>query len=239
MIDFYGWNTSNGRKIAILLEELGVEFNYRPVDIGAGEQFSDEFKKLNPNAKIPVIVDHQGPNGQAITVFESGAIMVYLAEKVASPLFPSDAVQRSGVMQWLMFQMGGVGPMFGQALHFYKYSDEKHPYSIDRYMGELHRLIGVMDQHLSQNTFFAGDYSIADTAIYPWIARHEWYDWTGANTPIFNAGLTKCPSGPPCRKRCNGLVQVSPLDGKNEWRNDHDQEVFFHITKEERHNEII
>ena len=200
MIDFYGWNTSNGRKIAILLEELGIEFNYRPVDITAGEQFSDEFKKLNPNAKIPVIVDHQGPDGQAITVFESGAIMVYLAEKVASPLFPSDAVRRTEVMQWLMFQMGGVGPMFGQALHFYKYSDEKHPYSIDRYMGELHRLIGVMDQHLSQNTFFAGDYSIADIAIYPWIARHEWYDLDWSKYPNLQRWFDQVSERPAVQK---------------------------------------
>ena len=176
MIDFYGWNTSNGRKVAILLEELELPYRYHPVDINKGEQHQEWFTKLNPNTKIPVIVDKDGSSDNQWVVFESGAILIYLAEKAGSKLYPTGPEQRTTVLQWLMFQMGGIGPIFGQALHFYKYASEKHPYSIDRYMGELHRLFGVMEQHLSEHTYFADQYSIADIAIHPWIARHEWYD---------------------------------------------------------------
>ena len=176
MIDFYGWNTSNGRKVAILLEELEQPYRYHPVDINKGEQHQEWFTKLNPNTKIPVIVDKDESGDNQRAVFESGAILIYLAEKAGSELYPTDPEQRTTVLQWLMFQMGGIGPSFGQALHFYKYASEKQPYSIDRYMGELHRLFRVMEQHLSEHTYFAEQYSIADIAIYPWIARHEWYD---------------------------------------------------------------
>lgn len=180
MINLYSWDTSNGRKIAILLEELQLPYNFHPINIGKGEQFSPAFLQINPNGKIPAIVDPDGPDGKEISVFESGAIMIYLAEKTNSGLLPKDPRDRTRVMEWLMFQMGGVGPQLGQALHFYKYADEKIQYGIDRYMKEAHRIYSVMDKWLADKTFFAGDYSLADISIYPWIARHEWLDidWT-------------------------------------------------------------
>lgn len=176
MIDLYSWDTGNGRKIAILLEELDLPYEYHPVDIGKGEQFAPEFLQINPNGKIPAIIDREGPDGKKISVFESGAIMIYLAEKSKSPLWPSDTRARTQVMEWLFFQVGGVGPQLGQALHFYKYADEKVQYGIDRYMKEVHRLFKVMDDWLSDKKYFAGDYSLADIAIYPWIVRHDWLD---------------------------------------------------------------
>lgn len=176
MIDLYSWDTGNGRKIAILLEELDLPYEYHPVDIGKGEQFAPEFLQINPNGKIPAIIDREGPDGKKISVFESGAIMIYLAEKSKSPLWPSDTRARTQVMEWLFFQVGGVGPQLGQALHFYKYADEKVQYGIDRYMKEAHRLFKVMDDWLSDKKYFAGDYSLADIAIYPWIVRHDWLD---------------------------------------------------------------
>ncbi len=180
MIDLYSWDTGNGRKIAILLEELDLPYEYHPVDIGKGEQFAPEFLQINPNGKIPAIIDREGPDGKKISVFESGAIMIYLAEKSKSPLWPSDTRARTQVMEWLFFQVGGVGPQLGQALHFYKYADEKVQYGIDRYMKEAHRIFKVMDDWLSDKKYFAGDYSLADIAIYPWIVRHDWLDidWT-------------------------------------------------------------
>ncbi|GAA3916043.1 glutathione S-transferase family protein [Litoribacillus peritrichatus] len=176
MIDLYSWNTSNGRKISIMLEELGLPYQYHPIDINAGEQFSESFLAINPNGKIPAIVDRNGPDGQPITLFESGAILLYLAEKAGSELSPNDPGKRHQVMQWLMFQMGGVGPSFGQALHFYKYAQERVDYGIQRYMREVHRLCGVMDDRLKNREYFVDHYSIADISIFPWLARWEWLD---------------------------------------------------------------
>lgn len=176
MIDLYAWDTSNGRKISILLEELGLPYRYHPVDISKGCQFTEDFLALNPNGKIPAIIDRQGPDGKPIAIFESGAIMIYLANKSASELYPADIRLRTDVNQWLMFQMGGVGPSFGQALHYYKYADQKVDYAIKRSMDEAHRIYRVMDLHLSKNDYFAGQYSIADVSIYPWVARWEWLD---------------------------------------------------------------
>ncbi len=183
MIDLYSWNTANGRKIAILLEELKLPYRYHPVDITNGEQFSAEFVALNPNSKIPAIIDSDGPDGQPITIIESGAIMIYLADKAHSSLNPTDPRQRVNVLEWLMFQMGGVGPNFGQALHFYKYAKEKVPYGIERYMTEFHRLCKVMDSRLQGRDYIAGDYSIADISIYPWLARWKWLDLDWAQYP--------------------------------------------------------
>ncbi len=183
MIDLYAWDTSNGRKIPILLEELGLAYTYHPIDITKGDQFTKEFLNLNPNGKIPAIIDQNGPDGQPITLFESGAILIYLANKVASDLYPEDLRQRTLVNQWLMFQMGGVGPSFGQALHFYKYAKERVEYGIERYMTEAHRIYKVMDERLSDNDYFAGQYSIADISIYPWVARREWLDIQWSDYP--------------------------------------------------------
>lgn len=173
MIDLYTWGTPNGRKASIALEELALPYAVRPIDIGKGDQFKPAFLAINPNGKIPALVDPDGPDGKPISVFESGAILIYLAEKTGK-LLPKDPRGRSVVMQWLMFQMGGVGPMFGQAHHFRRFAPEKIPYAIDRYTNETRRLYGVLDRRLAEAEYLAGDYSIADIATYPWAARHEW-----------------------------------------------------------------
>ncbi len=171
MIDFYSWATPNGRKISIALEEMGLAYRLHKVDITKGEQFTPGFLALNPNNKIPVIQDQDGPDGQPITVFESGAILIYLAEKTGQFL-PQDRRGRTLTLQWLMFQMGGLGPMLGQTHHFLHFAPEKVPYGIERYKGETKRLYGVLNKRLGEAAFMAGDYSIADMAAYPWIAAH-------------------------------------------------------------------
>ncbi len=171
-LDLYYWPTPNGWKVSIMLEETETPYNLIPVNIMAGDQFQPEFLKISPNNKMPAIVDPKGPDGNPISIFESGAILLYLAEKTGRfiPEKPSD---RYTVIQWLMFQMGGVGPMLGQAHHFRQYAPEKIPYAIERYTNEASRLYQVLDKQLSQFEYVAGDYSIADMAIYPWIVPHE------------------------------------------------------------------
>jgi GST-like protein len=168
MIDVYSWATPNGHKIHIMLEELGLEYKPIPIDIGAGDQFTPEFLAISPNNKIPAIIDSDGPEGKPLALFESGAILFYLAEKTGKFL-PLDPVGRYTTMQWLMFQMGGVGPMLGQAHHFRIYAPEKIEYAVNRYSNEARRLYGVMDKQLGVTRFLAGnDYSIADIATFPW-----------------------------------------------------------------------
>jgi GSH-dependent disulfide-bond oxidoreductase len=171
MIDLYTWSTPNGRKVSIMLEEIGLAYQLHSVNLGAKEQFRPEFLAINPNNKIPAIVDRDGPGGKAFTLFESGAILIYLAEKTGK-LLPSEACSRYEVLQWLMFQMGGVGPMFGQ-VHYFLGAEQKMPAAIDRFKKETLRLYGVMDAHLRNREYFVGDYSIADIATYPWAGRHE------------------------------------------------------------------
>jgi GST-like protein len=173
MIELYTWNTSNGRKASILLEELGVAYNVHPINIGKDEQFSSEYKKINPNSKIPALVDSEGPGGRPITVFESGAMLIYLGEKFGR-FYPQDQRSRYEVLQWLMWQMGGVGPMFGQVHHFLRAAPEPVAYAIERYTKECKRLYGVLNERLQGRDFVAGEYSIADIAIFPWVARYEW-----------------------------------------------------------------
>lgn len=173
MIDFYTFATPNGRKVSVMLEEVGLPYTVHSVHIGEGEQFSPEFIKLNPNSKIPVITDQE----TGLTVFESGAILIYLAEKTAKFL-PTDARQRYSVLQWLMFQMGSVGPMFGQLNHFRRTAPEKLPYAINRYEQETIRLYGVLDTQLQDRDYLSGDYSIADMAIYPWVAAYDYMGMT-------------------------------------------------------------
>jgi GST-like protein len=172
MIDLYTWSTPNGRKVSIMLEECALPYRVHKIDIGKDEQFAPEYLAINPNGKIPSIVDPQGPGGKPISMMESGAILIYLAEKTGKFLPPQHKYQ---VLQWLMFQMGGVGPMFGQAHHFMRARKDEIPYGSERYGKEAKRLYGVMDRHLEKSEFFSKEYSIADIATYPWVARHEWH----------------------------------------------------------------
>ena len=172
-IDLYYWPTPNGKKVTIFLEEVGLPYNLMPVDITAGEQFDEEFLRISPNNKMPAIVDSEGPNGEPIPVFESGAILLYLAEKTGR-FMPSTPRQRYEALQWLMFQVSSVGPMLGQAHHVRGYAPEEIPYAVDRYTNEAARLYGVMDSRLSEVEYFVDeDYSIVDMAIYPWVASHK------------------------------------------------------------------
>ncbi len=169
MIDFYTWSTPNGRKVSILLEELGLAYDVHPIDIGKDEQFAPDFLKISPNNKIPAIVDRE----TGMSLFESGAIMIYLADKTGRFL-PRAGEARYRVLEWLMWQMGGFGPMLGQAHHFLKYNPGKAPYAEERYGSEAKRLYGVLDRRLTDSEFVAGDYSIADMAIWPWATRFDW-----------------------------------------------------------------
>jgi GSH-dependent disulfide-bond oxidoreductase len=175
VIELYTWGTPNGRKVSVMLEECGLGYNVHKIDIAKGDQFTPAFVSINPNSKIPAIVDDTGPGGTPIALFESGAILIYLAEKTGKFL-PKDARGKYTTLQWLMFQMGGVGPMFGQAHHFIRSAPEKVPYGIERYSNETRRLYGVMNKRLGETTYLAGDdCTIADIATYPWVARHEWH----------------------------------------------------------------
>jgi GST-like protein len=182
MIDLYTWSTPNGRKVSIMLEECGLPYKTHAVNIGKDEQFTPEFVAINPNSKIPAIVDNDGPDGQPLTVFESGAILVYLAEKTGKFLAPGGRA-RSEALQWLMFQMGGVGPIFGQVHHFLRAAKEPVPYAIERYSKEKDRLYQVLDKRLKTQQYLAGDYSVADIATYPWVARHEWHKTELSSVP--------------------------------------------------------
>lgn len=169
MIELYSWPTPNGQKIHIALEELGLPYTVMPVDIGTGEQFRPEFLAITPNHRIPAIVDDAGPGDERFALFESGAILIYLAEK-AGRLIPGDSRARYLCLQWLMFQMSAIGPMFGQLNHFANYAAEKIPYAIERYRNEATRLARVVEKRLAAAAYFAGrDYSIADIASYPWL----------------------------------------------------------------------
>jgi len=173
VIDLYSWPTPNGHKVHIMLEEVGLPYRAISVDIGAGAQFEPDFLKISPNNKVPAIIDPDGPGGKPIALFESGEILLYLAEK-ADRFLPASGADRYVVLEWLMFQMGGVGPMLGQAHHFRVYAPEKIVYAIERYTKEAERLYGVMNQRLSEVPYFAGaEYSIADMSIWPWLCYHE------------------------------------------------------------------
>jgi len=197
-LQLYTWSTPNGRKVSIMMEELALTYDVHPVNILKNEQFTPAYQKLNINGKIPVLVDPQGPSGRPVTLAESGAILVYLGEKYQSPLWPADAEKRAIALQWLMFQMGGIGPMFGQLHHFRRYASEEI-YALERYAKEVRRLYGVLNRRLTDTQFMAGDsYSIADIATYPWIARFElhglswdeapqvkrWFDAVGARAAV-------------------------------------------------------
>ena len=182
MIECYTWKTSNGRKLTVMLEECGIPYNLHSIDISTDAQFSDEYIAINPNAKIPAIVDTDGPDGKPYTVFESGAVLMYLAEKTGK-FMPSEMTARYDVIQWLMFQMGGIGPIFGQVHHFKRAAKEQVPYAINRYYTECRRLYGVLDARLDGREFLAGDVSIADFAALPWVFRHTWQEVDLADFP--------------------------------------------------------
>jgi GST-like protein len=171
MIDLYTWTTPNGRKASIMLEEIGLPYTVHSIDIGKDEQFAPDFLKISPNNRIPAIVDRD----TGISVFESGALMIYLGDKTGK-LLPKEGAKRYQVIEWLMWQMGGIGPMLGQAHHFIKYNKGKAPYAEERYSKEAHRLYGVLDRRLEGRQFVVDDYSIADISIWPWISRFEWQE---------------------------------------------------------------
>ena len=174
-IDLYTWTTPNGRKASIALEELDLDYNVHPINIGKGDQHQPAFLAISPNNRIPAIVDPEGPDGAPISVFESGAILLYLAEKTGR-LMPTDARARVKAMEWIMWQMGGFGPMLGQAHHFRRFAKEQIPYAIERYTNESKRLYRVLNGRLAEAPYLAGDdYSMADIITYPWAARHEWH----------------------------------------------------------------
>ena len=186
MIELYTWGTPNGRKASIMLEECGLPYRVHKVDITQGEQFAPAYLAINPNGKIPAIVDSDGPGEGAkkrpITMMESGAILVYLAGK-SGRFLPESVRGKYEALQWLMFQMGGVGPMFGQTHHFLRYAPEKVDYAIGRYTRETARLYGVLNARLGKHEYLADEYSIADIATFPWVARHEWHDVALATYP--------------------------------------------------------
>jgi GSH-dependent disulfide-bond oxidoreductase len=170
MIDVYYWPTPNGKKITIFLEETALPYKIVPVNIREGEQFKPDFLKISPNNRMPAIVDHEGPGGKPMSLFESGAILLYLAEKTGR-FMPTEIRERHNVIQWLMFQMASVGPMMGQAGHFRNAAPEKIPYAIDRYVNESRRIFSVMDKRLGESPYLAGEYSIADMACFPWVVN--------------------------------------------------------------------
>ncbi len=181
-IDLYTWTTPNGRKVSIMLEELGLDYTVHPINIGKDEQFAPDFLAISPNNKIPAIVDSDGPKTMPFPLFESGAILIYLAEKTGK-LIPEDNIARYRCLEWLMWQMGGFGPMLGQAHHFRRFAKERVPYAIERYTNETKRLYNVLDRRLGEVEYLAGEaYTIADIATFPWAARHEWH---GVDLPDF------------------------------------------------------
>jgi GSH-dependent disulfide-bond oxidoreductase len=174
MIELYTWSTPNGRKVSVMLEECGLAYNVHRVNIGAGEQFAPAYVEINPNAKIPSIVDPDGPDGRPIQMMESGAILIYLSAKTGKFL-PKGERGKYLALQWLMFQMGHVGPMFGQVHHFLRSAKEQVPYAVERYVKEKDRLYGVLNRRLGEAEYLADEYSIADIATYPWVARYDWH----------------------------------------------------------------
>jgi len=216
-IDVYSWPTPNGHKVHIMLEECGLPYVAHPVNIGKGDQFAADFLAISPNNKIPAIVDPQGLDGQPMSLFESGAILIYLASKTGQLLPQSDRA-RFEVLQWLMFQMGGVGPMLGQAHHFRLYAPEKLPYAIERYTNEARRLYGVIDRRLSQSAFVGGpEYSIADIAIFPWLRNWENQGIVLSDFPHLKTWFEAMAARPAVQRGVKVLADLrKPLTGDKE-----------------------
>lgn len=214
MIDLYYWPTPNGHKITLFLEEAELPYRIIPVNIGRGEQFEPSFLKIAPNNRIPAIVDHEpAGGGEPISIFESGAILLYLAEKTGKFL-PSDLRGRFDALQWLFWQMGGLGPMAGQNHHFVHYAPEKIPYAIDRYVRETARLYGVLDKRLADRDYIAGEYSIADMACYPWVVPHEAQRQNLADFPNLKRWLERVAARPATVRAYEKgeTVKAEPMD---------------------------
>jgi GSH-dependent disulfide-bond oxidoreductase len=217
MIEVYSWATPNGHKVHIMLEECGLPYRVHPVDIGAGQQFDPDFLTISPNNKIPAIVDSDGPDGEPISLFESGAILLYLAGKTGRFL-PTSTRGRYEVLQWLMFQMGGVGPMLGQAHHFRIYAPEKIDYAVNRYTNEAKRLYGVMDKQLAKQKYMAGpEYSVADIAIFPWLRswKNQGIDWN--DYPHLKGWFDEIAARPAVQRGVEVLATLrKPITGEKE-----------------------
>jgi GST-like protein len=229
MIDVYSWATPNGHKVHIMLEECGLPYRIHGVDIGAGEQFEPDFLAISPNNKIPAIVDPDGPDGKPISLFESGAILIYLASKTGRFL-PEDTRGRYEVLEWLMFQMGSVGPMLGQTHHFRIYAPEKIPYAIERYSKEARRIYGVLDKRLQQRDWVAADeYTIADIAIFPWLRSWQnlGIDW--ADFPHLKSWFDRIAARPAVQR---GVEVLAGL--RKPFRSDAEREVLFGARQYER-----
>jgi len=229
MIEVYSWATPNGHKIHDMLEECGLAYRAIPVNIGAGDQFKPEFLKISPNNKIPAIVDPDGPDGEPISVFESGAILLYLAAKTGRFL-PTDLRGKYRVLEWLMFQMGSVGPMLGQAHHFRLYAPEKLTYAIDRYSNEAKRLYGVIDKRLGQSRYIAADeYTIADIAIFPWLRSWKNQGIELDDYPTLKAWFDGIAARPAVQRGVEVLAALrKPI------RTDAEREVLFGATQYQR-----
>lgn len=229
MIDVFSWPTPNGHKIHIMLEECGLPYRAIPVDIGAGDQFKPEFLAISPNNKIPAITDPDGPDGRPISLFESGAILVYLAAKTGRFLPAADR-EKYEVLQWLMFQMGGVGPMLGQAHHFRIYALEKIEYAINRYTNEARRLYGVIDKRLSQSPWLGGrEYSIADIATFPWLRSWENQGIVLADYPHLKAWFERIAERPAVQRGVKVLAEYrKPI------RDEKEKEILFGKAQYER-----
>ncbi|WP_454720651.1 MULTISPECIES: glutathione binding-like protein [Cupriavidus] len=229
MIDAYSWPTPNGHKIHIMLEECGLEYKVHAVNIGAGDQFEPDFLDISPNNKIPAIVDSDGPDGQPISLFESGAILLYLAGKTGKFL-PEDVRGKYEALQWLMFQMGGVGPMLGQAHHFRMYAPEKIEYAINRYTNEARRLYGVIDKRLSAHPWLAGDmYTVADIATFPWLRSWQNQGVELDDYPHLKRWFNEIAERPAVKRGVEVLAGVrKPI------RDDKEKEILFGATQYQR-----
>lgn len=210
MIDLYYWTTPNGHKISLFLEETGLPYRIHPINIGKGEQFAADFLKIAPNNRIPAIVDNDTADGQPLSLFESGAILLYLAEKTGK-FIPQDLRGRQEVLQWLFWQMGGLGPMAGQNHHFNRFAPEKIPYAIKRYVDETARLYGVLNKRLADRPFVAGEaYSIADMAIYPWIVSHKWQEQNLDDFPHLKGWFERIQARPATQRAYALVEKINP-----------------------------
>ena len=214
MIDLYFWPTPNGHKVTIFLEETGTPYKVIPVNIGKGDQFDPKFLEISPNNKMPAMVDHNGPDGKPISIFESGAMLIYLAEKTGK-FMPSDPRGRFEVIEWLMFQMGTVGPMLGQAHHFRNYAPEKLQYAIERYTNEARRIYNVIDKRLSKHEYLAGAYSIADMATFPWIIP-QWQGQELGEFPQLDRWLQAIKERPAVKRGLEVLSEVRGQGGMDQ-----------------------